>query len=87
VFAPLALPILPVETFLRYQRALGISPPRTEVGHVGPLPQHFGDMFGWPEMVEQVARVYHALPVEDRQKAAIFAGNYGEAAAIARRAW
>jgi hypothetical protein len=39
-------------------------------------------MFGWPEMVQQVARVYYALPPEDREKAALFAGNYGEAAAI-----
>jgi hypothetical protein len=82
VFAPMSLPILPVETLIRYQRAVGIEPPRTEVGHRGPLPQHFGDMFGWPEMVETVAGVYHRLPPEERARAAIYAGNYGEAGAI-----
>ena len=46
VVAPLALPVLPVAVYSRYQCALGPSAPRTEVGHVGPLPQRFGDMFG-----------------------------------------
>ena len=45
VFAPMLAPVLPVETYLRYQRGLGFEPPKTEVGHVGPLPQHFGDRF------------------------------------------
>ena len=80
--APLSLAVLPVESFLRYQSALGITPPKTEVGHAGALPQHFGDQFGWPEMVETVARVYHSLPPDERAKAAILAGNYGEAGAI-----
>jgi len=79
---PFVLPILPVDTFLRYQSAIGLEPPRTEAGHTGPLPQHFGDMFGWPEMVEKIAQVYNALPPQDRAKAAIYAGNYGEAGAV-----
>lgn len=80
---PFALPILPVETLLRYQQALGMDElPRTEVGHAGPLPQHFGDMFGWPEMVETVARIYRAFPPEERGKVAILASNYGQAGAI-----
>lgn len=82
LLAPLAIPILPVETFIRYQNALGFEPPKTEVGHRGPLPQHFGDRFGWPEMVAEVARVYHALPPEERAVAGIYASNYGEAGAI-----
>jgi hypothetical protein len=82
VVAPVFLPILPVETLLRYQDAIGIRPPKTEVGHIGKLPQYFGDMFGWPEMVEAVARIYWTLPPEDHAKAAILAGNYGEAGAI-----
>lgn len=81
-FAPLALPVLPVESLLRYQQALGFTPPKTEVGHAGALPQHFGDQFGWPETVEAVARVYHALPPAERAAAAIYAGNYGEAGAV-----
>ena len=79
---PFAVPILPAETYLRYQNALGFEPPKTEVGHRGPLPQHFGDRFGWPEMVETVAQIYNRLPPEERDRTAIYANNYGEAGAI-----
>lgn len=81
-FAPMTLPLLEPERYVAYEKALGFAPPRTEVGHRGPLPQHFGDRFGWPEMVGEVARIYHALPPEDRARAAIFANNYGEAGAV-----
>ena len=75
-------PSLSPERYVAYEQALGFAPPKTEVGHRGPLPQHFGDRFGWPELVAEVARIYHALPPEDRARAAIFANNYGEAGAI-----
>jgi hypothetical protein len=39
-------------------------------------------MFGRQEQVEAVAKVYQALPAEDRHAAAILAYNYGEAGAI-----
>ncbi len=55
---------------------------KTEVAHDGPLPQMFGDQFGWEELVADVARIYHSLPPEDRAKATIFASNYGEAGAL-----
>jgi len=82
IILPVAVPLLPIEKFVAYQDALGIAPPKMEVGHSGPLPQHFGDRFGWEEMTEKVARVYNSLPPEERTNAAIFAGNYGEAGAI-----
>ena len=82
IFLPLAMPILPIEKFIAYQNALGLAPPRTEVGHQGVLPQHFGDMFGWEEMTAKTAEVFQSLPPEEREKAAIFTGNYGEAGAI-----
>jgi hypothetical protein len=82
VTAPLVLPLLPPERFVAYERALGFGPPKTEVAHRGPLPQIFGDQFGWPELVTEVARIYDALPPEERAKAVIFANNYGEAGAI-----
>src|SRR5207253_29236 len=47
-----------------------------------PLQQIFSDQFGWQEMVEKTAGVYNSLPPEERAKAGIFAGNYGEAGAI-----
>jgi hypothetical protein len=82
VLAPLALPVLPVETFIRYQRVLGVEPPRMEKLSLRELPQHYADMFGWEEMTEQVARVYNSLPAEERARCAVFARNYGQAGAI-----
>lgn len=82
IVAPLVIPILPVESFVAYQNFLHIGLPKTEVQHTGSLPQNFGDMFGWPEMVEKVSKVYYSLSEEERAKAAIFAENYGEAGAI-----
>jgi hypothetical protein len=80
---PVVLPILPVEAYLRYQEHLPFEVPRSEYSHMGAaLPQHYADEFGWPEMVAGVARVYHSLPEEQRAKTAIYANNYGEAAAI-----
>jgi hypothetical protein len=80
---PLVLPILPIETFLRYQSRLGIEVPRTERGFIGAaLPQYYADEFNWPEMVATAARVYHSLPPDEQAKTAIFCDNYGQAAAI-----
>ena len=82
VAAPLAMPILPPEKIPAYMSALGIKMIRTENGMVSPLPQHFADQFGWPEMVAKVADVYNSLPPSQRAKTAILAGNYGGAGAI-----
>jgi len=80
--APLALPILPPETYIRYTQALHLQPPRIETHKLGPLPQLFADQFGWEEMVATVARVYNNLPPEIRARTAIFTQNYGQAGAI-----
>ncbi len=80
--APLVLPILDPPAFVAYTRRIGFEPPRSEVAHRGPLPQMFGDQFGWPELVADVAKVWNGLTPEERARAAIFANNYGEAGAI-----
>jgi len=82
VLAPLAIPILPVDTFIAYQRALHFQPPVSESHRLGPLPQLYADMFGWPEMAAVVARAYHALPPAERARCGIFGQNYGQAGAI-----
>lgn len=41
------------------------------------------DEIGWPEVVADVDAVWNQLPPEDRPRAAILAGNYGEAGALA----
>jgi len=80
--APLSLPILSPETYIRYQKTLGIEPSKTENQNTGPLPQHFADEFGWEEMTRAVAEVYNSLPPEERAQTGIFANSYGQAGAI-----
>ena len=80
--APLTIPVLSPEAYIRYQRTLGFEPPKTENQNTGPLPQHFADEFGWEDMAREVAKVYHSLPAEERAQTAIFANSYGQAGAI-----
>jgi hypothetical protein len=82
LLAPLAIPLLRPETFLRYEAALRISTPKAENARTGPLPQIFADEFGWEDMVRKTAVVYNSLPPEERARTAIFANDWGEAAAI-----
>jgi hypothetical protein len=84
VTAPLVIPILPVERLLAYADALGFEPPKLEQKEYNALPQHLADQFGWHGMVEAIARVYAALPDEQRTRASIYVQNYGEAGAIDR---
>jgi len=80
---PLVLPVLPIDTFLRYQSHLPFELPKAERSFIGAaLPQHYADEFNWPEMVATVARVYHSLPPDEQTKTAIFCENYGQAGAI-----
>ncbi len=83
VWAPLVMPILPVQQFVEYQRAWGgFTPVVFENLEGDALPQYFSDEFGWEEMVRRTAVVFHSLPPEEQARTAIFANNYGEAAAI-----
>ncbi len=43
---------------------------------------NFTEQIGWPEQVETVAKIYAALPSEEKPRTGILAGNYGEAGAI-----
>ena len=79
---PMALPILPIDDFIAYQTKLGIAPNSEERKSVGPLPQHYADMFGWPEFADSVARVAATLPPDEFAKAIVIVGNYGEAGAL-----
>ncbi|MGB6942773.1 MAG: glycosyltransferase family 39 protein [Bryobacteraceae bacterium] len=82
VLAPLAIPLLPPETYIRYTKTIGLQQPAIETHRLGPLPQIFADQFGWEEMAAAVARVYNSLPPEVRARTAIFAQTYGQAGAI-----
>src|SRR5581483_6580016 len=54
MLAPLAIPVLPPETYIRYTKAMHLAPPAIETHRLGPLPQIFADQFGWEEMAEAV---------------------------------
>jgi 4-amino-4-deoxy-L-arabinose transferase-like glycosyltransferase len=83
LLAPLVMPLLSVPHFLAYSRLWhGFTPVRFEALPVQPLPQYFADEFGWEDMVRVTAKVFAILPAEERRRTAIFANNYGEAAAI-----
>jgi hypothetical protein len=80
---PFGVPVLPVDTFLKYSDLLPYAHAvKTERDATADLPQLYADMFGWENMAEQIGRVYHDLPPAEQQDCAILAGNYGEAGAI-----
>jgi hypothetical protein len=79
---PMSVPVLPVETFIAYQQAIGLAPPQMERGRQAALPQVFADMHGWTELVDAVAHVYGQLPPDRRARAVVLTTNYGEAGAI-----
>ncbi len=80
--APLFLPVLPIESFVAYERAIRFRPSTGERLRLGDLPQYYADMFGWPELAETAGKAYQALSPEDRARAVFFAWNYGDAAAV-----
>ena len=82
LIAPFTLPVLPIEVFIRYQKAIGFMPQVGERLTTAALPQYYADMFGWPQMAAKVAAVYRSLPSGERARAVFYGENYGEAAAI-----
>ena len=80
--APLAVPLLPPAVHVRYAAAVGLGPPPMEHNTLGALPQHIADRYGWTELVAAIGRAADQLSPEDRARAVVFAGNYGEAGAI-----
>src|SRR5260370_34217814 len=65
IAAPLAMPILPVDSAIRYSRLWDVQAVRVENVPQGDLPQLFGDMCGWKEQGAAVASVYQSLPREE----------------------
>jgi hypothetical protein len=64
------LPVLPLSTFARMPFLHKTS-------------YDLGETVGWPQLTDQVAKDYRALPVSEQRSASIFTANYGEAGAIA----
>jgi hypothetical protein len=83
IFAPMAMPLLPLEAEVRYHAALGpFVNAQTENAESGVFPQNLADQFGWVELADTFADIVDKLPPEEKAKACIFAGNYGEAGAL-----
>jgi MFS family permease len=81
--APVVLPILSPSALANYLAFTHLAPRPEEAAAVGaPLTQIFSDQVGWREFEKQVVGVYQSLSAEDRKRAAIYAVNYGEAAAL-----
>jgi hypothetical protein len=79
---PFAVPVLPVETFIKYSAAVGIKPSTAESKKLSELPQFYADMFGWEGLAKDVSAVYLALPEAERASTVVLAKNYGEAGAL-----
>jgi hypothetical protein len=82
LIAPLALPVLPVQGYVDYARALGVSPSTSETKELAELPQFFADMQCWEELARNVSTAYLSLPAQERPTTVALVGNYGEAGAL-----
>jgi len=79
---PMALPVLPVGTFITYSKFLGMSPKNSEHKELSELPQFYADRFGWEELAADVSKVYESLPDSEKAVTVVLASNYGEAGAL-----
>lgn len=82
IITPLAIPILPVETYIKYADKLGFAPSTSEDKKLSELPQFYADMFGWEELAKNVSRVYLTIPENERSNVLFYGNNYGEAGAV-----
>jgi 4-amino-4-deoxy-L-arabinose transferase-like glycosyltransferase len=82
IAAPFAIPILNVDSFIKYSLKLGVTSSNSERSKLGLLPQFYSDRFGWEDMVQKVAFVYNKLSPEEKKEILIFGQNYGEAGAV-----
>ncbi|MBI1225392.1 MAG: hypothetical protein GC192_09170 [Bacteroidetes bacterium] len=82
---PISLPLFPPAKEAEMMKKLAWLPGlesslRWEDGEQHTLPQDFADMIGWEELGEKVGETWQQIP--DKSTAAIYAENYGQAAAI-----
>lgn len=80
--APLVLPILSVEDYISYAKAIGQEPSSSEKKELGHLPQFYADMHGWENMAQEISDAYLELSDNDKKNSLFFGQNYGQAGAI-----
>jgi hypothetical protein len=82
IVVPITVPVLSPPKAAAYARTFAGGTQKTEIGMDAQWPQYFADEFGWPELVEKTAQLYHSLQPEEQAKTAILGGSYGDAGAI-----
>jgi hypothetical protein len=84
VLLPTVLPILPIESLIRYSNTVYRPPTLSKFArkNAAQAPWHFQFMLGWEDTVAQVAQAYQKLTPSDRAECAILAWTYWNAGAI-----
>jgi hypothetical protein len=80
VALPFSLPILPIDGFVAYARALGLTGRNGAPTHV--VQPVYAEEFGWQRLARDVAGVYFSLAPRERESAAVYADTYGDAGAL-----
>src|SRR5258708_31103583 len=57
--APLAIPLLSPQAYMRYSQRLPFAPPPIDTDKLGPPPQFLPDMFRGEELTREPCRSYH----------------------------
>ncbi|MDX6263028.1 MAG: hypothetical protein QOH84_4716 [Kribbellaceae bacterium] len=58
--------------------------PASAVNFVIPINAEQGEQIGWPQLTSAVAKAWQQIPEDQRARAVLFAGNYGQAGALAK---
>jgi len=83
ISAPMSVPVLPPDAFVRYLRLTNTQLVQTEhFGNQSPLPQWYSDQFGWKEIADEAALAWSRIPPAERQDCGIFTQHYAAAGAI-----
>lgn len=82
VFAPFAIPVLPLDTFIGYTAMLGVSKPAPPDGKPHLIQPLYAEELGWEPMTQMIAGVYNGLPASTRSATAIFTDGYTYAGAL-----
>lgn len=82
IVIPYALPILPVKSFINFEKVTGFQPKSSESKKLIELPQFYADMFGWEKLAKTMSQVYETIPDSEKNNTIIYVSNYGEAGAI-----
>lgn len=83
LMVPLAIPMLPNETYIAYNRMMGgLGTQKQENLASSQLSQSYADRQGWREMVAAVKQAYDTLTPAEQADTCILTRNYGEAGAV-----